>query len=52
MPLEQEVKGLIILDFIIVIALVILTMSLLIKRTKNKGLIWFLPQVGMLSLDL
>ncbi len=52
MPVEQEVKGLIIAGFIIVIAIIGLFLGKLWKMTKNRGLLWFIPQLVMLSLSM
>lgn len=49
MALEQETKGLIMLGFIIILAIVAVSIFLLWKKTKNRGLLWFLPQLLMLS---
>jgi len=50
--LEQETKGLIMLGFIIILAIVAVSIILLWNKTKNQGLLWFLPQLVMLSLCL
>jgi hypothetical protein len=50
--LEQETKGLIMLGFIITLAIVAVSIILLWNKTKNQGLLWFLPQLVMLSLCL
>lgn len=52
MLLEQETKGLVILGFIIIVIIVAISILLLWKKTKNRGLLWFLPQLVMLSLCL
>ena len=52
MALEQETKGLIMLGFIIILAIVAVSIILLWNKTKNQGLLWFLPQLVMLSLCL
>jgi len=52
MLLEQEIKGLIILGFIIIILIVFISILLLWKKTRNRGLLWFIPQLATLSLCL
>lgn len=52
MLLEQETQGLVILGFIIIVIIVAISILLLWKKTKNRGLLWFLPQLVMLSLCL
>lgn len=52
MPLEQESKGLVILGFIIIVTIVAVSILLLWNKTRNRGLLWFLPQIVMLSLCL
>ena len=52
MALEQETKGLIMLGFIIILVIVAVSIFLLWNKTKNRGLLWFLPQLVMLSLCL
>lgn len=52
MLLEQETKGLIIFGIIIIVIIVAISILLLWNKTRNKGLLWFLPQLVMLSLCL
>ena len=52
MLLEQETKGLVILGFIIIVIIVAVSILLLWNKTRNRGLLWFLPQLMMLSLCL
>lgn len=52
MLLEQETKGLVILGFIIIVIIVAISILLLWNKTRNRGLLWFLPQLMMLSLCL
>lgn len=52
MPVEQETASLIIFGFIFVMFIVMLSMLVLWKKTKNRGLVWFIPQLVMLSICL
>ena len=52
MLLEQETQGLVILGFIIIVIIVAISILLLWNKTRNRGLLWFLPQLVMLSLCL
>lgn len=52
MSLEQEAKGLVILGFMIIVGIVAVSILLLWNKTKNRGLLWFFPQLMMLSLCL
>lgn len=52
MLLEQETKWLVIFGFIIIVIIVAVSILSLWIKTKNKGLLWFMPQLVMLSLCL
>lgn len=52
MPLEQEIKVLVMLGFIITVVIVAASIFFLWNKTKNNGLLWFFPQLVMLSLCL
>ena len=52
MALEQETESLIIFGFIIVLIIVAVYIGLLWRKTRNSGLFWFIPQLGMLSVCL
>ncbi|MFU7517549.1 hypothetical protein [Clostridium sp. HCS.1] len=52
MAIEQGTKSLLVFGFIIVVVIVALCICLLWKKTKNNGLLWFIPQLVMLSLCL
>lgn len=52
MAIEQGTKSLLVFGFIIVLGIVALCICLLWKKTKNNGLLWFIPQLVMLSLCL
>lgn len=52
MTVEQETTSLILFGFGLVLGILIITLFLLWKKTKNRGLLWFIPQLVMLSLCL
>jgi amino acid transporter len=52
MVLEQEIKVLVILGFSVVLAIVAAAIFMLWRKTRNRGLLWFLPQLALLALCL
>lgn len=52
MPVEQETSSLILFGFILVMIIVALSLFLLWKKTRNRGLIWFIPQFVLLLICL
>ncbi len=52
MPLEQEASGLILAGFVFIIAATSISLWILWRRSGNKGLLWFLPQLVMLSVSM
>ena len=52
MALEQEIKGILVFGFTLILSLVGISIFILWNKTKNKGLLWFIPQLLMLILCL
>ena len=52
MLLEQGTITFLLFGFFIVLSIVTLWLILLFIKSKNKGLLWFIPQLGMLILCL
>jgi hypothetical protein len=52
MLVEQETTSLIIFGFTFVIIIVAISIFVLWKKTKNRGLLWFIPQLIMLTICL
>jgi hypothetical protein len=50
MALEQEIKVLFLLGFVLIMAIVTFSIFLLWRKSRNPGLIWFIPQLALLSL--
>ncbi len=52
MLMEEGTKSLLILGFILVLLIVASCIVLLWKKSRNNSLLWFIPQLGMLSICL
>jgi hypothetical protein len=52
MVVEQETQSLIIFGFSIVLVIVIFSIFFAWRKTKNRVLLWFIPQLIMLSICL
>lgn len=52
MVLEQETNVLIIIGFVVILAMFAASIFLLWSKTRNRGLLWFLPQMALLALCL
>ncbi|GAA0108952.1 hypothetical protein ABHA37_08320 [Clostridium tertium] len=52
MVIEQGTKSLLIFGFMLVLVIVASCIILLWKKTKNNALLWFIPQLVMLSICL
>jgi hypothetical protein len=52
MATEQEVKALVVIGFMLVLVLVAVPIYSLWNKTGNRGLLWFIPQFGMLFICL
>lgn len=51
MPLEAEVRGLVLFGYIIICVIYVTSLFILWRRTRNTGLLWFLPQLIFMSVS-